>query len=233
MKYKWKKIAVLTLTAYILGISTAGCGSAPAAEAETEMDAPALVVEEINEPAKTDTSKPASDEADTEKADNSVPANDQTGVELPAQDSSDNSTEEQPPAEDSPNNSADTQNSGKWQIYDPDVAAAVDADFEGVVYKIESDSFFITPTETTLEEDGALISTSLNPSVEIPDEELVQVTFDDDTVFILRDIYDGGERHEDSDASFQNIEKEVSVALKGTFQNDVFCADQIRITKVH
>ncbi len=221
MKYKWKKITVLTLTTYMLGISTTGCGSAPAAEAGAEMDAPTLTVEEINEPTMTDTSEPAADEADTEKADNSVPVNDQTDAEPPAQDSSDNSAEDNP------------DESGKWKVYDPDVAAAVDADFEGTVYKIETDSFFIMPTETWLEEDGAIISTSLSPGVEIPEEELVQVTFDDDTVFILRNIYDGGERHEDSDASFQNIEKEVSVALKGTFQNDVFCADQIRIIKVH
>ncbi len=198
MKYRWKKLIALSLISCMFGMSTMGCGSAPAAEAEAEMDAPTLTVEEINEPAMTDTSKPADDEAEKKETD-----------------------------------TAETQDSGKWQIYDPDVAAAVDADFEGTVYKIETDSFFITPTETTLEENGAIISTSLSPGVEIPDEDLVQVTFDDDTVFILRNIYDGGERHEDSDASFQNIEKEVSVALKGKFQNDVFCADKIRIIKVH
>ncbi len=227
MNYTWKKFVTLSLTVCILGIVAAGCGSAPAAETGTKMDAPALTVEEINEPAMTDKSKSADDKTNAEEADNSVPANDQTDTEPPAQDSSDNS------AEDNSDNSTETQNSGKWKVYDPDVAAAVDADFEGNVYKIEADSFFIVPTETWLEENGAIISTSLSPGVEIPDEDLVQVTFDDNTAFILRDIYDGGERHEDSDASFQNIEKEVSVALKGTFQNDVFCADQIRIIKVH
>ncbi len=213
MKYRWKKLIALSLISCMFGMSTMGCGSAPAAEAETEMDAPALDVEEINEPAKAGTSKPNDDKTNAKKTNTTQPANDKT--------------------EDAPDDSAETQGSGKWQVYDPDVAAAVDADFEGVVYKIETDSFFITPTETTLEENGAIISTSLSPGVEIPDEELVQVIFDDHTVFTLRDVYDGGERHEDSDASFQNIEKEVSVALKGTFQNDVFCADQIRIIKVH
>lgn len=132
-----------------------------------------------------------------------------------------------------PINDETNETSGKWHVNYPDVAAAIDADFEGEVYKIETDSFFITPIETELMEDGSLITTSSSADAEIPDDDLVQVVFDKNTSFTLRDIYDGGARHEDSDASFQNIEKNVSVALKGEFQNDIFHATAIRITKVH
>lgn len=127
----------------------------------------------------------------------------------------------------------DTEDTGKWHVYDPDVAAAVDADFQGVVHRINTDSFLIAPTETTLTEDGFLMGNSYSSDAEIPDEELVQVVFDDNTVFTLRDIYDNGDRSEDSEASFEDIEKDLSIDLKGEFRGDVFHANAIRINKIH
>lgn len=126
-----------------------------------------------------------------------------------------------------------SETSGKWKVYEPDVAAAIDADFEGSVSEINADSFSILPIETSLLEDGSLLTVETAPDVEISDGNLVKVVFDDNTVFTLRDIYDGGARHEDSDASFKNVEKGVTVSLKGEFQNDIFHARTIRIIKVH
>lgn len=214
MKYKWKKQIALSLLVCLFGISVTGCGSSPAAG------------NEVDAPTKLDAPKPINDETNETKQDEGTDAA-QADVTEETENSSADDTD----------NSADTENtsetSGKWHVNDPDVAAAIDADFEGVVYKIEADSFFITPTETTLMEDGSLEATSFSADAEIPDDDLVQVVFDNNTSFILRDIYDGGASYEDSDASFQNIEKNVSVSLKGDFQNDIFHATAIRITKVH
>lgn len=55
----------------------------------------------------------------------------------------------------------------------------------------------------------------------------------EDTVFTLRDIYDNGDRSEDSEASFEDIEKDLSIDLKGEFRGNVFHANAIRINKIH
>ena len=205
MKYKWKKLITLSLIVCMFGMLLTGCGSMSAAG------------NEVNAPMKLDPPEPITDEAE------------------PDTDESESNTDET--NDDNENDSSDTEGaseaSGKWHVYDPDIAAAVDADFEGTVHKIDADSFFISPMETKLTENDALVTISPAPDAEIPDEELVKVVFDNDTVFTLRDIYDGGERHEDSEASFQTIEKGHSVALKGKFQNDVFHADAILINIVH
>lgn len=211
MKYKWRKLIALFLLVCLFGISVTGCGSSPAAG------------NEVDAPTKLDAPEPINDETNETKQDDSTDAAQAEETENSSTDDTDNSADAE----------STSEASGKWHVNDPDVAAAIDADFEGEVYKIEADSFFITPIETELMEDGSLITTSSSADAEIPDDDLVQVVFDKNTSFTLRDIYDGGARHEDSDASFQNIEKNVSVALKGEFQNDIFHATAIRITKVH
>lgn len=191
MKYKCKKMTVLSLLICLFTMAAAGCSSTSAAGDET------------NGPTKLEAPEQITDEADeTESDSNSDPAD-------------------------------ETESSGKWHAYDADLAAAVDADFEGSVYEINTDSFSILPIETSIIEDGSLLTVETAPGAEISDEELVKVIFDNNTVFTMRDIYDGGARYEDSDASFQNIEKDISVSLKGNFQNDIFHANEIRIIKVH
>lgn len=121
---------------------------------------------------------------------------------------------------------------GRWHVLAPEVAAAVDADFCGMVYRIEEDTFFIAEEETMLDEDGALISSHPSPSVEIPDSDLIEVIFDEDTYFYIRTIQGNGESHEDTDASFSDLEKSGTVEMKGYFEQDVFHAKEIRIVKV-
>ena len=121
---------------------------------------------------------------------------------------------------------------GRWHVLAPDVAAVVDADFEGVVWKTDSDSFYIVESTTEILEDGSITGSSLSPSATIPDSELIQVVFDEDTYFYIRSIYDGGARYEDEAAGFADLEKGVSVEMKGEFVNDVFHADKVRIIRV-
>lgn len=228
MKYKWKKPIALSLAVCLLGMTTTACRSLSPVEAETKLEEPMPIADE---PDAADSQAP-----ETLENNESDMADDQT-QETPKPDEAEGTDSDadqtQPSTQDNADASADTENSGKWHVNAPDVAAAVDADFEGVVHKLAADSFFISPTETIIEEDGSLTAVSISPDAEIPEEDLVKVVFDDNTVFTLRNIYDGGARYEDSDAAFQNVEKALSVSLKGEFQNDVFHADKIRIIKIH
>lgn len=72
----------------------------------------------------------------------------------------------------------------------------------------------------------------MSPDADIPDSELVQVVFDESTRFYKRTIYNGGERYEDTDAAFQDIEKDQEISLRGSFENDIFHATEIQIVRV-
>jgi hypothetical protein len=48
----------------------------------------------------------------------------------------------------------------------------------------------------------------------------------------MRTVQGDGASHEDTDAGFSDLEKGVSVELKGYFEKDVFHAEEIRIVKV-
>lgn len=121
---------------------------------------------------------------------------------------------------------------GKWQVLDPETAAAVDADFEGEVCRMEKDSFFIVKSESMLLDDGALLASSPSSAVDVPESDQIQVVFDEDTRFYIRTIYENGERYEDSEAGFQDLEKKDSVEMKGYFENDIFHADEVRIPRI-
>lgn len=121
---------------------------------------------------------------------------------------------------------------GKWHVFDPKVAALVDADFEGTVRRIDADSFVITETQVAVLDDGSLVASSLSSKAEVPESDLIRVVCDDDTHFYVRTIYGNGEKYEDRDAGFQDLEEDVSVQMKGRFENDVFYADEIRIVKI-
>lgn len=120
---------------------------------------------------------------------------------------------------------------GRWHVLEPGIAAALDADFCGMVYRLDEDSFAITEEINEITEDGMSGST-LAVGVEVPDEDLIPVVFDGGTRFYTRTIYDGGARYEDAEAGFTDLEAGVSVEMKGAFEADVFYAEEIRIIKV-
>ena len=72
---------------------------------------------------------------------------------------------------------------GKWQVLEPDVAAAVDADFLGKVWKIEEDSFFIAEKKVKILDDGSLSYSSPSSKADLPDSQLIHVILEDDTRF--------------------------------------------------
>ena len=129
--------------------------------------------------------------------------------------------------------SADQNNTeGKWHVLPPEIASVVDADFEGTVWKIDGDSFYIAENFTEVLDDGSIVGGGPSPDAEIPDSELILVAYEENTHFYTRTIYNGGDSYEDTEATFQNIVKGLCVELKGSFENDVFHATEIRIVMV-
>ena len=117
---------------------------------------------------------------------------------------------------------------GKWQVLEPDVAAAVDADFLGKVWKIEEDSFFIAEKKVKILDDGSLSYSSPSSNADLPDSQLIHVILEDDTRFYLKTTDGNGESYEDTKAEFQDLKVHMSVEMKGSFKNDKFYATEIR-----
>ena len=117
---------------------------------------------------------------------------------------------------------------GKWQVLDPDVAAAVDADFLGKVWKIEADSFFIAEKKVKVLDDGSLSYSSPSSNAVLPDSQLIHVILEDDAHFYLKTTDGNDESYEDKEAEFQDLKIHMSVEMKGSFKNDEFYATEIR-----
>ena len=117
---------------------------------------------------------------------------------------------------------------GKWQVLEPDVAAAVDADFLGKVWKIEEDSFFIAEKKVKILDDGSLSYSSPSSNADLLDTQLIHVVFEEDTRFYLKDTDENEEGHGNIEAGFQDLKEHMSVEMKGSFKNDEFHAAEIR-----
>lgn len=121
---------------------------------------------------------------------------------------------------------------GKWHVLDAETADAVDADFMGKVWEIAEGAFSIAEIKVQLLDDGSIASSAPGSNADIPDSQLVHVIIDEDTYFYVRTIYGSGESYEDAEAGFQDLEEHMSVELKGSFENDVFYATEVRMVKV-
>lgn len=207
MKKQLQKTATLFTAACLSALLAAGCGASPSTGSD---DTP---VADLSSPAAPENAEPAQ------------PGTTQDGADS-------GSSDESPDPETAPADTGADQTERKWHVYAPDVAAAVDADFEGTVWKIGENSFYIVPMESELLDSGEVLAIAPAPDPDIPDSELVQVVFDGSTRFYTRTIYNGGERYEDANAAFQDIEKDQTVSLRGSFENDIFHATEIQIVRV-
>ena len=134
------------------------------------------------------------------------------------------------PSKDNDKDTAESQEdtSGKWQVLEPDIAAAVDADFLGKVWKMEEDSFFVVERKVKISGDSSLIYSSPSSDADIPDSQLIHVMFEEDTRFYMRNTDEDGESHEYKEAGYQDLNEHMFVEMKGSFVNDEFYATEIR-----
>jgi hypothetical protein len=216
MNGKIRKTMALLSAVCMLGVVASGCGSKAAPVAAAEKDDG----DSLQETADVRAAEPAENTEHSDQAENNgnTAANGvEAGQEAADTDKAQGTTE---------------VSGGRWHVLSPEVAAAADADFAGVVWKIEEHSFFIAEIEMEILEDGSVVSACPAPDADIPDSDLIPVVFDEGTHFYIRTIYDHGERYEDSEAVFSDLKTGVSIEMKGRFEQDVFYADEIRILKV-
>lgn len=204
MKKKMQNAIRLFCTACLSGILATGCGTAPASADGQVAALPSSADSGSTAPSQPETSP------DSTAADNS---GDTPNAETTQADTGSDNTD------------------GRWHVFPPDVAAAVDADFAGDVRKIGENTFYIAEEQIMLLEDGSIAGSSPASDVTVPESDLVQVAYDETTHFYLWTIYNG-ETHEDTEASSQDLALTQSVELKGSFENDVFHASEVRIIKV-
>ncbi len=215
-KGKPERTAVWAGVICLLGVLAMGCGfRGGTAGAVDETDGAGDAVQ------KTETLK---DAAGLEIPEEEAGTGALTGTGEPEQDRDAGEMDRQPEGQENAG--------GRWHVLEPGMAAALDADFCGMVCRLDEDSFAITEEINEITGDGALSSTTLAVGVEVPDEDLIPVVFDGGTRFYTRTIYDGGARYEDAEAGFTDLEVGVSVEMKGAFEADVFYAEEIRIIKV-
>lgn len=121
---------------------------------------------------------------------------------------------------------------GKWHVLDSETAAAVDADFIGTVWHIAEGAFSIAETHIQILDDGSIAGSGLSSNAIIPDSQLIHVVVDDDTYFYIRAFSGNGDSYEDTEGGFGDLKEHTSVEMKGSFENDVFYASEVRIIKI-
>lgn len=204
MRNKLKKMILLLTVTSVLCLAAMGCSSDPVLGQDS-----GLV------PTGTETDKPEDvPDAETEK---------NMKDPLAATEPSDNGSGQ----------SEDQNDGGKWHVLDPELAKELDADFECIVWELKEGSFYAAEVHTEILEDGSLLTGSPSSESTLDDSELFQVVYDDNTHFYVRNIYDNGDRFEDTEAGPKDLEIYSDCALKGYFENDIFYASEIRISKVH
>lgn len=166
-------------------------------------------------------------------------SNSTTPSEIVAAPSEDTETPDETPDPQTPQDETDTDpaapeetGESRWHVLSPEVAAAVDADFCGDIWKIDTDTFYVAETYIELLDDGSIATGSPASDANVPDSDLIQVVFDETTHFYLRTVSASGGTHEDTEATFQTLELHMPAEMKGSFENDVFHATEIRLIKV-
>lgn len=205
MKNKLKKMILLLTLMSALCLTAMGCSSEPVSNQNSE---PASAADEIPE----------------EESDNLPDDNAEEDMKTPEETTG--------PTNTNSGQSENESNSGKWHVLDPEMAEYLDADFECIVWRLDEGSFYAAEVYCEILEDGSLLSSGPSSESTLDDSDLFQVIYDDDTYFKIRTIHDNGERYEDTDAGPEDLKEYMNCDLKGSFQDDIFYATEIRMMKV-
>lgn len=227
MKRKWNRILTVTGTICLLCMSASACGPTSTASDAEENTADSTQMPD------SDTGNTPSGDANTENARTSGTNTSSSQDTATGSDPADSRTASSSADADTANESdgsGDTD--GRWHVLDPETASLVDADFEGTVQRIDSGSFYISEIVTEITDDGALLSAEASTDDAVSDSDLLQVVYDDTTRFYIRTIYNGGASYDDSEASPDDLELQAIVSLKGDIRDDIFYAEEVKISKI-
>lgn len=107
-----------------------------------------------------------------------------------------------------------------------DIPTAQSVTWEGVVKSAGVSSFTVSEIFAEVMGDGAMIAVE---QLEDENEELIEVSYTDQTVFTIRTTYNGGMSHSDSAGSNADLKEDVSCILTGSWDGDVFGASEVVI----
>lgn len=103
------------------------------------------------------------------------------------------------------------------------------AELYGDILEIGDGQFTIS--EITVEEYGEgevmVMGAPGNDSV-----NKITVTYDEDTVFTKKKIWDGGESYEEREGTSADLKEDFTVEMKGSYEGDIFHAAEIMVVEV-
>ncbi|HBN55975.1 MAG TPA: hypothetical protein DD414_04310 [Lachnospiraceae bacterium] len=95
-----------------------------------------------------------------------------------------------------------------------------EADLVGHILETGQMQFTVAEVITEESEDGASVMVTAAPDGDDSDFNHATVAYDEETVFYIRKIYDGGARYEDLDASAEELKTDVLVSVWGDYEED-------------
>lgn len=99
----------------------------------------------------------------------------------------------------------------------------------GEIKEIESGRFRIAEALTGDEGDILAVPAA---GVEVEEDDLKTIIYNEDTVFTFQTIWDGGAGHEEREGTADDLKEGLLVDMKGYYEDDVFHATEILISKV-
>ena len=118
-----------------------------------------------------------------------------------------------------------------WSTLDSETAKAIDADFRGKVWKLEDGALYAAKCQVKVQEDGSINSSSPSSNAPLRDSDLIPVIYTEDTKFYVRTISGDGGESQDTEGSFEDLELQMTIDMKGEFGSDGFHPSEIRMMR--
>lgn len=104
-------------------------------------------------------------------------------------------------------------------------------ELSGEVYEI-GDMQFVVNEITVMKGEGDTEIMVVGAPGNEEDMNLITVTYDENTRFHKRTIWNGGADYEDSDASREDLERGMTAEMQGSYEDDIFHASEVQLVEV-
>ena len=219
MKKRVRKLILLTGMLCVMSLAVCACGDTKEKPADVaDLEAPP---QEENEPASDEDSETEAfmSESETDKEDT------ETDERIPDVDEETKNSEDKTVTDETQDQKTDEENvSGVWIDSTPNL--------EGNIKDIQAGQFTVIEAITVKSNNGGDVI--VLPSAEGDDSEYnkVTVTYDENTLFAVKTIYDGGARSETKEATSSSLAADQLVEVWGDSSGSELKATQICIVKV-
>ncbi len=241
MKNRVKKVLMLTGILCVIGITLCACqGTKEVPNEDQQQDGSSETNSEDD--AADDTLNQEPDTENADKMNNGSPEDDAADDTLNQEpdtenaDKMNNGSPEDDAADDTLNQEPDIENAGKTNNGSQSEANGgeintADPNLEGTIKEIQEKQLTVVESITEESENGGDIMVGPG-SGDDSEFNKVTVTYDDNTVFVIKNIYDGGARSETENGTSSDLATGQMVEIWGTSAADGLQATQICIVKV-